>query len=459
MSNGNLSNGNLRDAALKMAPRKKGPMRWLSKIGWFLWQITRWLLVPFRLLLLLRRSMTASSVVLLLFGIVSVNIIWGYPWTGIFSACSSLFVLGWIFNRSFQPKLQIDISLPQSVPAGQSFSFLTHLRNRRKIPAMDLEIELVQETPKKSRSVTFDSLSNRILLSVLLPKERHDLQSTMVIHRRGMHTLPDLLVTSMFPFHLFRFHIQQPVNAAIAVTPALLSGSEDLAAQHQLNSLGNWSRKLLAGDALDYTGSREYEYGMPVRRWDFTSWARLGKPIVREFQSPSIRMLTLIVDTATDLDRPRGHDSDEVPVIERTLSLAATALTELGRKNVGVQMMVTSETGAELNETLSQIESGATSDLQMALIRLATADVTTSQNGDHAIEQMVDLLGSSPTLILTSRRSLSIEKRLPATVSILRVDIDQESQEDTVLSPGTRASGSEAASGNSHPTLTSVTGV
>ncbi len=67
-----------------------------------------------------------------------------------------------------------------------------------------------------------------------------------------------------------------------------------------LDAFGGWSHKLLSGDALDYTGSREYQVGMPVRRWDFTSWARLGRPIVREFQSPSIQLVTLIVDTSRE---------------------------------------------------------------------------------------------------------------------------------------------------------------
>jgi len=60
----------------------------------------------------LRGAMTPSSVTLLVFGIVSVNIIWGYPWIGIFSACASLRVVGRILNRWMLPQLKLEL-LPE----------------------------------------------------------------------------------------------------------------------------------------------------------------------------------------------------------------------------------------------------------------------------------------------------------------------------------------------------------
>ncbi len=44
--------------------------------------------VPFTLSLSVRRSMTGASATLLVIGIVTLNIIWGYPWVGMFSSLS-----------------------------------------------------------------------------------------------------------------------------------------------------------------------------------------------------------------------------------------------------------------------------------------------------------------------------------------------------------------------------------
>ena len=52
-----------------------------------------------------------------------------------------------------------------------------------------------------------------------------------------------------------------------------------------------------AGDSSEYLGSRDYQPGMRVRRWDYRSWARLGRPVVREYEEPQRKSIVLIVDT------------------------------------------------------------------------------------------------------------------------------------------------------------------
>jgi uncharacterized protein (DUF58 family) len=293
--------------------------------------------------------MTAASVSLLLIGIVTMNIVWGYPWVGMFSACGSLFFVGFAINRMMCPNLRIDFSLPNSSPAGQPFSLVTHVQNRRSVPAMDLEISFAQSQNIRREnhrlSDTGSGCWSRTVpqsLSLIRPGERRNLNASLVNAARGIHALPDIVVTSMFPFHLFRSSRRFPADAYIAITPRPITGDEDALSRGMLDTLGGWSHRLLSGDALDYTGSREYEVGMPVRRWDFASWARLGRPIVREFQSPSIQMVTIIVDTSTSDEASTDGSQHESPV-ERVLSLAATAVTDLTRKMVRVRLYITSE--------------------------------------------------------------------------------------------------------------------
>ena len=95
---------------------------------------------PLRLLASIRRSMTAASVTLLLIGIITLNIIWGYPWSGLFSACMSMLFVGWTISRIMRPNLEIGFSLPNSSTAGQPFSVVTHVKNRGRLPAMDLSV-------------------------------------------------------------------------------------------------------------------------------------------------------------------------------------------------------------------------------------------------------------------------------------------------------------------------------
>jgi uncharacterized protein (DUF58 family) len=386
-----------------------------------------WLVIasPVRLFLSIRRSMTGASVTLLVIGIVTLNIIWGYPWIGMFSACSSLLAVGWVVNRLMRPKIGFTFTLPRSAPAGQAVSLLLHGKNQGRLPAMDLSVGVSRPAKRrllrknsKHAHAAYRVLSPAHSLSLIEPGQRVDLAAMVAFDRRGIHSLPDLFVSSSFPFHLFRSFRRQPSETQLAITPRPLTGEEDAVARGMLDAFGGWSHKLLSGDALDYTGSREYQTGMPVRRWDFTSWARLGKPIVREFQSPSIQVVTLIVDTSFDRDA-LGHVDLCDELLERVLSLAATGITTLTQRLVRVRLCLTCEDSQGQSSTSAVLNP---SDCESMLIRLAAADSVVVEIADAQMAHALEQVGRSPGMILTSRNSISFPNGLPSGVSVLRVD-------------------------------------
>lgn len=397
-----------------------------------------WILVlPIRILLWIRSSLTPASVTLLLLGIVSLNIVWGYPWMGMFAACSTMLGLGFLINRATRPKLKLDFSLPASSPAGEPFVLTMHALNRGALPAMELLVSMAwperafsmlrwiksagglggrwghrkDGAPRdflmanRAASERSSEIGKRLdVINTIGPNERIDLSWSLVSTRRGIHTLPDVVVTSLFPFHLFRLAQRFPSETSVAITPALLNGEDDTVHRRLLDALGGFSHRLLAGDALHYTGSREYEVGMPVRRWDFTSWARLGRPIVREYQSPSAQMITLIVDTSRPSRQPIAGAARSVvqeidPSLETLLSFAATALTQWSRKQLRIQMYVTSESTAEfVDSTLAR----GVSDAESLLLQLASADAVDAQTGRDRVSTVLGAIGRTPTLILSN---------------------------------------------------------
>ena len=382
------------------------------------------LLFPWRLLRSVRRSMTGASVTLLLVAIITLNIVWGYPWTGMFAASISLLVVGWIVSRIMCPRLRVGFSLPTSSPAGEVFSVITHLENRRGLPAMDLGVDFDQTDRSrhgksrdgKSAAIGFSVLSPAHSLRLIGPSERADLATMVRFDCRGVHRLPDVLVTSLFPFHLFRSTVRYSSDTWIAITPRLISGDEDALSRGMLTALGGWTHKLLAGDAMNYTGSREYQDGMSVRRWDFASWARLGRPIVREFQSPSVQTVSLIIDTAIDPALVRDKAAEQV--LERLLSWAATAIIELSKRLIRVRMYVTHEDAT----TVDAIEcAGSTCvDTESYLIRLAAAHRVSAEAADQRVAIILDQVSRSAVLVLTSRGDSQIWKHRSANVTVLR---------------------------------------
>jgi uncharacterized protein (DUF58 family) len=370
--------------------------------------------------------MTGASATLLVISIITLNIIWGYPWVGMFSTCVSLLLVGWMISRIMRPRLLVNIAAPRSAPAGHPISIVLHAQNQGRLPAMNLAFDLQGKARRslwsaaKHGSAIFrcNVLSSPPAQSMIESGRWVGLPSTILFERRGIQYLPDVTVTSHFPFYLFQNAFRYPVQTEIAITPRLLTGDEDAVAKGLLDTLGGWSHKLLSGDALDYTGSREYQVGMPVRRWDFTSWARLGRPIVREFQSPSIQLVNVIVDTASDQETPRRRDEEDL-ALERLLSLAATAVIMLTQRLVRVRLYTTTEEVTDQGVSTSLL---MPSDSESMLIRLAASGPVSRDLADARLNRLIESVGRSPTLILTARSERTLPSaRFATNLTILRV--------------------------------------
>ncbi|HAH46136.1 MAG TPA: hypothetical protein DCM07_15040, partial [Planctomycetaceae bacterium] len=131
-----------------------------------------------------------------------------------------------------------------------------------------------------------------------LPRgESVDVTVTIDAPQRGFYALPKLGVHTLFPFHLNRSGNAALPGKSLLVLPAF----------HRLNSVdlpvgskfqpGGIALTSNVGESPEYIGNREYVPGEPARRLDFRSWARLGKPVVREYQEEYYCRKQLILDT------------------------------------------------------------------------------------------------------------------------------------------------------------------
>lgn len=332
-----------------------------------------------------RRSLTGASVTLLLIGIVSLNIIWSYPWLGMFSACLSMFLVGWIVNHFGVPKLNAVANAPRSVPAGDEVGIPMRLINAGRWPAMDLVIE-------KTRTVRTLPQGDGVAF----------IQNLRFL-RRGSRQLPPLLVESFFPFHLFRTRRWVDANTTIMVTPTRLNTEDDAHWRTLEFTLKGIASRAAQGDQIHYIGSREYREGVPVRHWDFSAWARLGKPIIREFSSPASRSVRIVVDNVgsdnigpseSKLSSPDGNRdhlesirmkilarfvswrrSRELPdpSFERILSLAASSIEILVRNGAAVTLQFVHQPPDRVIATVYQCEAGG--DPSELLVALGSAEV------------------------------------------------------------------------------------
>ncbi|MEC8473190.1 MAG: hypothetical protein VXZ38_00945, partial [Planctomycetota bacterium] len=158
------------------------------------------LTLPFRIVRWLRQSMTVASGTLLVVSIASLNIIWGYPWLGIFSACFSMFFLGRLLSTLMRPKLDYHLSLPRSVPVGHHLAIPIRCRNRGRFPALKFLISFDRRRPGKGKRKWFRRRSHAYRaqhassppspISILEAGRAERVTSSICFNERGKQYLP-----------------------------------------------------------------------------------------------------------------------------------------------------------------------------------------------------------------------------------------------------------------------------
>ena len=146
----------------------------------------------------------------------------------------------------------------------------------------------------------------------------------MIIPQRGRYQLPTIKVSYTGPFGLHRFVGHKKIRTALHVGPCWEKHAGAVHAE-----IGETARHLacntLKRSQIDdeYIGSREYQPGMTVRRWDYPATARRSRPIVREYAGAGDYDVALFVDTSGN-----KHDSDVgfESLLDATATIAATLL-------------------------------------------------------------------------------------------------------------------------------------
>jgi uncharacterized protein (DUF58 family) len=207
--------------------------------------------------------------------------------------------------------------------------------------------------------------------------------------RRGVFRLPEVKVTSTFPLNLFRFQRSHNLQGEVIVTPAYRPLAQFGIVQRLGGSHAEQLTGSRAGGSEDYLGNREYLPGLPVRRWDYCSWARLGRPVVREYQNEGQATATLVVDTFRDVPSAAGEGSES---FEGLLSLAASVSDALARASCRVNTLVV---GPELipSPGLSLMDQH-----ESILEALALARPAPSDSWEELVEQLPALV-SQPGLV------------------------------------------------------------
>jgi uncharacterized protein (DUF58 family) len=151
----------------------------------------------------------------------------------------------------------------------------------------------------------------------------------ITLHRRGRYRFGPLRISTRFPLGLVRGQITLPDRRELIVSPRL---------GRLLPSWANLLEAELAGDERrhpqrgmsegDYYGLRPWQSGDSLRWVHWRTTAKLGQPIVRQYERRRSREVALVLDPwlpAPSTERDEG-------LTELAISLTATAINDIASR-------------------------------------------------------------------------------------------------------------------------------
>jgi len=222
-----------------------------------------------------------------------------------------------------RPTLEVHGAFPTQATAGQVVTGRYEVVNRGKRTAYDLGLRFFRLPP------SFDAADPETTLGHLPPGRHLSAAVRLRPLRRGLYALPPPRAYSTFPFNLTRDGRSQTAAAKVLVVPHFhpLAGLDiPIGTRYQPGGIALTSN---VGESPEYIGNREYVPGDSARRIDHRSWARLARPVVREYQEEYYCRVALVLDTFVPPRRKAGREG--FADLEAAISLSAAVADALSR--------------------------------------------------------------------------------------------------------------------------------
>jgi uncharacterized protein (DUF58 family) len=153
-------------------------------------------------------------------------------------------------------------------------------------------------------------------LPALGPGERRELRLAFTPRRRGRIELAGLTVERCDALGLVRGLAKMPLPARLIALPRRYRLPEIALPGRRKFQPGGISLAASIGDSEEFLALRDYRPGDPLQRVHWKSYARTGKPVVKEYQDEFFERHALVLDTGS------RHGEDDA--FEDAVALAAS---------------------------------------------------------------------------------------------------------------------------------------
>ncbi len=279
---------------------------------------------------LFRRFTPAGQLVLaslMVFAVVGVDTNQSMAYQ-VFTFLASLLAISMTWGFFFKARITASRLLPRFCTAGQPFVYRIHLENNGRALQANLaviedfyEVQYLPDQGPVQPLKVLPHYARRgkftlVPVTALAPGDECEVSVEITPRRRGRLYLRAIQIACPDPLGLFRAMVTLPdVQSLISLPTRYPVPDLSLSGTRKYQS-GGVALASSIGDSGEFIGLREYRPGDPLRRIHWKSWAKVGKPIVKEYQDEFFVRHALVLDTF------KGTQSSQS--FEAAVSLAAS---------------------------------------------------------------------------------------------------------------------------------------
>ena len=234
------------------------------------------------------------------------------------------FAAGWVLRK----RVEVAGGFPETAVAGHPVYGAFTLTNRSRRTAHDLSVGVFDLAPSLEAEAAE-------AVTALEPDASAMVSLPLKPLKRGIYPLAAVRAFSTFPLGLFRSTLKRPAGSeaprggSLLVYPHFHPVTDidlPVSARYQPGGIALSSN---VGESMEYIGNREYRPGDPTRQIDHRSWARLARPVIKEFQEEYYCRIALVLDSFVPGRKkaPPGGFAN----LEAAVSLAASVADVLAR--------------------------------------------------------------------------------------------------------------------------------
>ena len=258
-------------------------------------------------------------------------------------------LVAFLCSRFFRAKFSADRTLPRFGTAGQPFNYSVRIRNLTTKPQKGLTLleDLADARPAFAEWKAFHLAEGRTMRAFRVSRRRRqnpfivakvrevelpslppggatDVNVQLTPLRRGVLRFGGVTLARPDPLGLFRAFVQIRAPQSALILPKRYPLPRLALPGTQEYQEGGVAMASSVGQSDEFVSLRNYRRGDPLRHIHWRSWAKTGKPIVKEFEDEFFVRHALVLDTFSEI--PHSELFEEA--VSVAASFASTIVTQ-----------------------------------------------------------------------------------------------------------------------------------